>query len=50
VLRTRFTELVGCSIPIQQAPIGSDCSLALAAPVSEADGLGMLATLRVRRL
>jgi NAD(P)H-dependent flavin oxidoreductase YrpB (nitropropane dioxygenase family) len=42
MLRTRFTELVGCSIPIQQAAIGSACSPELAAAVSEAGGLGML--------
>jgi nitronate monooxygenase len=42
VLQTRFTELVGCSVPIQQAAIGSACSPQLAAAVSEAGGLGML--------
>jgi NAD(P)H-dependent flavin oxidoreductase YrpB (nitropropane dioxygenase family) len=40
MLRTRFTDLVGCSVPIQLAPV--DAWLRLAAAVSEAGGLGMV--------
>lgn len=47
VLTTRFTELVGCSIPIQQAGMGSVGMPALAAAVTEAGGLGMLGAARV---
>ena len=43
MLRTRFTELVGCTVPIQQAPIGGCASPRLAAAVAEAGGLGMVA-------
>jgi nitronate monooxygenase len=46
VLSTRFTELVGCSVPIQQAGMGAASPPALAAAVSEAGGLGMLGTAR----
>jgi NAD(P)H-dependent flavin oxidoreductase YrpB (nitropropane dioxygenase family) len=42
MLRTRFTELVGCTVPIQQAPIGGCASPRLAAAVAEAGGLGMV--------
>lgn len=38
----RFTELVGCELPIQQAPFGSVATPALAAAVADAGGLGML--------
>lgn len=41
MLRTRFTDLVGCSVPIQQAPV--EAWPHLAAAVSEAGGLGMMA-------
>jgi nitronate monooxygenase len=41
VLKTRFTELVGCSIPIQQAGMGN-ARAELAAAVTRAGGLGML--------
>lgn len=41
VLRTRFTDLVGCSVPLQQAPIGG-ASPRLTAAVAEAGGLGMV--------
>src|SRR5579885_692952 len=40
MLTTRFTELVGCSAPIQAAPVATEPELAAA--VSEAGGLGML--------
>ena len=43
MLTTRFTQLVGCTVPIQQAPIGSCASPRLGAAVAEAGGLGMLA-------
>lgn len=43
MLTTRFTKLVGCSIPIQQAPIGALANPELAAAVTNAGGFGMLA-------
>jgi nitronate monooxygenase len=46
MLKTRFTELVGCSVPIQQAGMGAVASPELAAAVSEAGGLGMLGLAR----
>lgn len=46
MLNTRFTKLVGCSIPIQQAGMGSVAIPELAAAVSNAGGLGMLGTAR----
>ena len=42
MITTRFTELVGCTIPIQQAGMGAVSPPELAAAVSEAGGLGML--------
>jgi nitronate monooxygenase len=42
MLTTRFTDLVGCTVPIQQAPIGGCASPRLAAAVAEAGGLGMV--------
>jgi NAD(P)H-dependent flavin oxidoreductase YrpB (nitropropane dioxygenase family) len=42
-LRTRFTELVGCTVPIQLAGMGWVSGVDLAAAVSEAGGLGMVA-------
>jgi NAD(P)H-dependent flavin oxidoreductase YrpB (nitropropane dioxygenase family) len=41
-LSTRFTELVGCQIPIQQARMGGASTPDLAAAVCNADVLGML--------
>ena len=41
-LGTRFTALVGCRHPIQQAPFGSSATPELAIAVSSAGGLGML--------
>src|SRR6476646_2682712 len=41
-MNTRFTELVGCTAPIQLAGMGPICSDELCAAVSEAGGLGMI--------
>jgi nitronate monooxygenase len=46
MLTTRFTDLVGCSVPIQQAGMGAISSPALVAAVSNAGGLGMLGAAR----
>lgn len=42
MLKTRFTELVGCSVPLQQAPIGGLATPRLAAAVGDAGALGMV--------
>src|SRR5919112_409052 len=42
MLTTRFTELVGCEVPIQQAGMGAVSPPELVAAVSNAGGLGML--------
>ena len=42
MLRTAFTELVGCSIPIQQAGMGSLANPRLAAAVANAGAQGMV--------
>jgi len=43
MLTTRFTELVGCSVPIQQAGMGGGIATPrLAAAVANAGGLGMV--------
>ena len=42
-IRTRFTELIGCEVPIQLAPMGGVSTPELAAAVCGAGGLGMLA-------
>lgn len=42
MLRTKFTELLGCTVPLQQAGMGKLASLALAAAVADAGGLGMV--------
>lgn len=47
MLTTRFTKLVGCTVPIQQAGMGAASPPELAAGVSEAGGFGMLGTARV---
>lgn len=44
MLRTRFTDLVGCAIPLQQAPMGPVATVELAAAVAGAGGVGMLST------
>ena len=41
-LRTRFTELVGCTVPLQQAGMGPVGTLELVAAVADAGALGML--------
>src|SRR5215212_5321686 len=46
MLTTRFTKLVGCSVPIQQAGMGAAAPPELACAVSEAGGLGMIGTAR----
>lgn len=46
---TRFTELVGCTLPIQQAAMSRIATPQLAAAVSNAGGLGMLAIGRPTR-
>src|SRR5437763_16522455 len=42
MLTTRFTELVGCDVPLQQAGMGAVATAELATAVSEAGALGML--------
>lgn len=44
-METPFTRLVGCRVPIQQAPMGSISSLELAAAVARAGGLGSITAL-----
>jgi nitronate monooxygenase len=46
MLNTRFSKLLGCPIPIQQAGMGAVAVPELAAAVSNAGGLGMLGTAR----
>ncbi len=41
-LTTRFTELAGCEVPIQQAPMGSVSTSALAVAVADAGGVGSI--------
>ncbi len=43
MLRTRFTDLVGCTVPIQQAGMGSLSNPRLAKAVADAGGLGTVA-------
>ncbi|HEU5389389.1 MAG TPA: nitronate monooxygenase [Streptosporangiaceae bacterium] len=42
---TRYTELTGCRIPVQQAPMGSVSTAALAVAVAEAGGVGSIGVL-----
>lgn len=49
MFRTRLTELVGCTVPIQQAPMGTVSSPRLAVAVAEAGGIGSINTLDVAR-
>jgi nitronate monooxygenase len=42
---TRFTELAGCRVPIQQAPMGSVSAAALAIAVADAGGVGSITAL-----
>ena len=41
-MKTRFTQLVGCSVPIQQAPMGPVSSPSLAIAVAAAGGVGTI--------
>jgi nitronate monooxygenase len=43
MLNTRFTELVGCQVPVQLAPMGSICTPELVLAVTSAGGMGMVA-------
>jgi nitronate monooxygenase len=42
MLTTRFTELIGCDLPLQQAGMGGVATAELAKAVTEAGALGML--------
>ena len=42
---TAMTDLVGCSVPIQQAPMGSVASPELVRAVADAGGLGTLSAM-----
>lgn len=42
MLTTRFTELIGCRVPLQEAGMGQLASPRLAAAVADAGGLGMV--------
>jgi NAD(P)H-dependent flavin oxidoreductase YrpB (nitropropane dioxygenase family) len=42
---TAMTDLVGCSVPIQQAPMGSVASPGLVRAVADAGGLGTLSAM-----
>ncbi len=43
MLKTSFTDLVGCRLPLQQAPMGGITTPPIAVAVAEAGGVGMLA-------
>lgn len=45
MLRTKFTELTGCTVPIQQAGMGDIANPRLAAAASEAGALGMVSVI-----
>ena len=47
MIRTQLTDLVGCTAPIQQAPMGTVSSPSLAVAVAEAGGIGSINTLAV---
>ena len=42
---TRFTELTGCRVPVQPAPMGSVSTSALAVSVADAGGVGSITVL-----
>src|SRR5438105_865165 len=44
-METAFTRLVGCAVPVQQAPMGSVSPPPLAAAVAAAGGLGTVTAL-----
>ncbi|MGY1601701.1 NAD(P)H-dependent flavin oxidoreductase [Geodermatophilus sp. SYSU D00815] len=46
-MRTRFTQLVGCTVPVQQAPMGEIAAPALVAAVADAGAVGTLSALNV---
>ena len=46
-MHTRFTQLVGCSVPVQQAPMGAISSPDLAVAVADAGGVGTVTALGV---
>ncbi|GAB3316209.1 enoyl-[acyl-carrier-protein] reductase FabK [Geodermatophilus aquaeductus] len=46
-METSFTALVGCSVPIQQAPMGAVSSPDLAVAVADAGGVGTVSALGV---
>lgn len=39
-MRTAFTDLVGCEVPIQLAPMGAICTPELVAAVAGAGAMG----------
>ena len=41
MIRTSFTDLVGCRVPLQLAPMGAVCSPELVRAVVDAGGMGM---------
>jgi nitronate monooxygenase len=45
MVTTRFTEVTGCSVPVQQAPMGAVSGPALVAAVAEAGAVGTLGAL-----
>jgi nitronate monooxygenase len=47
IVHTRFTQLVGCSVPIQQAPMGAVSTPELAVAVADAGGVGTVSALGV---
>jgi nitronate monooxygenase len=47
MLSTRFTTLLGCTVPIQQAGMGGVATRELATAVADAGGLGMLGGVRL---
>jgi|SRR5215207_8139768 len=46
-IRTGFTDLVGCQVPVQQAPMGTVATADLAVAVAEGGGLGSVTALNV---
>jgi len=44
-LVTPFTELAGCRVPVQQAPMGSVSTPSLAVAVADAGGVGSITAL-----
>ena len=47
MLSTRFTALIGCAVPIQQAGMGGVAGPRLAAAVAAAGALGMVGSARI---